>query len=58
MKAALLASVQTDKNDAVRRAALATLQKYPFDDQIQAAMLRVLQNDSNPALRIEAIKMP
>lgn len=56
VKAALLAAVQMDKNDAVRRAALATLQKYPFDSEIQVVMLRVLSNDSNPALRIEAIK--
>ena len=38
------------------RAALATLQKYPFDDEIQSAMICVLQNDPNPAIRIEAIK--
>ena len=56
VKQALLTALCSDANDGVRREALAVLQKYPFDEEIQGTLLYVLQNDPNPAMRIEAIK--
>jgi hypothetical protein len=56
VRTALITAMKTDKNDGVRKEALATLMKAPMDDEIQTAVMFVLQHDANAALRIEAIK--
>lgn len=55
VKRALITALKMDENNGVRKQALAGLQNFPFDDEIRDALLFVLNNDSNPAMRIAAI---
>lgn len=55
VKAALILAAKTDGNPAVRKEALKTLQRFPFDNDIKQTYLHVLMRDTNPALRIAAI---
>ncbi len=52
---ALIEAVKTDDNAGVRREALVSLDKLPFDTRIREAMLFVLQHDKNPGMRVAAI---
>jgi hypothetical protein len=55
VKAALILAAKTDGNPAVRKEALKTLQRFPFDNDIKQTYLHILMRDANPALRIAAI---
>jgi len=55
VKRALITALKMDENNGVRKQALAALQNFPFDIEIRDAWLYVLNNDSNPAMRIAAI---
>lgn len=52
---ALIKAVETDDNAGVRREALVSLDKLPFNNRIKEAMLYVLQHDRNPGMRVAAI---
>ncbi len=52
---ALLKAAKSDENAGVRREALLSLKKLPFDDEIKDALLFILQNDKNPGMRVLAI---
>lgn len=52
---ALVKAVETDENAGVRREALLSLEKLPFNTKIRGAFLFVLQNDKNPGMRVAAI---
>lgn len=54
---ALVKAVETDENAGVRREALLSLEKFPFDDAIKEALLFVLQKDKNPGMRVAAINI-
>ena len=56
IKAALILTIRTDRNQGVRLEALEALRQLPFDPQVKEALLDVLTHDKNPALRIAAIK--
>jgi hypothetical protein len=55
VKRALITAVKMDENNGVRKQALQALLNFPFDNDIRDALLFVLSNDPNPALRIAAI---
>lgn len=55
VKRALITALKMDENNGVRKQALAALQNFPYDNEIRDALLFVLNNDSNPAMRIAAI---
>lgn len=55
IKRALITALKSDPNTGVRNEAYAALMKYPFDDDIKAALIHVLTYDENPKLRIEAV---
>jgi hypothetical protein len=55
IQGALVRAAKTDDNAGVRREALLSLKKLPFDNGIKDALLFVLQNDRNPGLRVLAI---
>ncbi len=55
VKSALLIALKYDGNPAVRMEALKALMNFPFDNQINDALLFVLQRDKNSGLRIAAI---
>ncbi len=52
---AILRAAKTDDNAGVRRQALLSLKKLPFDNEIRDALLFVLQSDKNPGMRVAAI---
>jgi hypothetical protein len=52
---ALLKAAKSDDNAGVRRQALLSLKKLPFDNEIRDALLFVLQSDKNPGMRVSAI---
>ncbi len=54
---ALVEAVKTDDNAGVRREALLSLAKLPFDNVVKAALLYVLQHDKNPGMRVAAINI-
>ncbi len=54
---ALLASVRQDPNAAVRLKALEGLRNYSADPLIRETLTYVLQHDSNPGVRTEAINV-
>ncbi|MCL5031463.1 MAG: HEAT repeat domain-containing protein [Bacteroidetes bacterium] len=55
VKSALLTALKYDGNPAVRMEALKALLNFPFDNDINEALLFVLQRDKNSGLRIAAI---
>ncbi|RPI28915.1 MAG: hypothetical protein EHM61_03390 [Acidobacteria bacterium] len=55
VKGALITALKMDENNGVRKQALTALQNFPFDNQVRDALLFVLNNDTNPAMRIAAI---
>ncbi|MBN2572296.1 MAG: HEAT repeat domain-containing protein, partial [Ignavibacteriales bacterium] len=55
IKSALIIALKTDENAGVRKQALITLTKYPYDEEIRDAFLFALSNDNNSGLRIAAI---
>jgi hypothetical protein len=55
IKSALIKSLKSDANPAVRKAALAALKNYTYDEEIRDAILYVLSNDTNSGLRVNAI---
>jgi hypothetical protein len=55
VKRALITALKMDENNGVRKQALAALQNFPIDNEIRDALLFVLNNDANPAMRIAAI---
>lgn len=55
IKSALLTALKTDENAGVRKQALITLTKYPYDEEIRDAFLFVLSHDNNSGLRVDAI---
>lgn len=55
IKSALITSLKTDDNPAVRREALLALMKFNFDNDIRDAFLSVLSNDLNSGMRVLAI---
>jgi len=55
IEGALLKAAKADNNAGVRREALLSLKKLPFDDEIKDGLLFVLQNDKNPGMRVLAI---
>jgi len=55
IEGALIRAAKTDDNAGVRREALLSLKKYPFDGKIRDAFLFILQNDNNPGMRVSAI---
>lgn len=54
---ALVKAVETDENAGVRREALLSLEKFPFNNTIKEALLFVLQKDKNPGMRVAAINI-
>ncbi len=52
---ALITALETDENPGVRKEALAGLRKFPFDNEIKRAYMRVLMKDKNSGLRIDVI---
>ncbi len=55
IKAALITVAKYDTNLGVRREALKLLRGFPFDTELREALLYILLNDENSAMRIEAI---
>jgi hypothetical protein len=55
VKAALVTVAKYDTNLGVRREALKLLRSFPFDSDVREALLYILLNDENSAMRIEAI---
>ncbi|MBT5876985.1 MAG: HEAT repeat domain-containing protein [Candidatus Latescibacteria bacterium] len=55
VKRALVVALKTDPNSGVRREAFSTLIQLPYDTIVKDALIHVLMNDDNVALRIEAI---
>jgi len=55
VKSALLTALKFDGNPAVRLEALKALLNFPFDNDINEALLYTLQHDKNSGLRIAAI---
>jgi hypothetical protein len=55
IKQALIKALTTDDNPGVRKEAMLALAKLPFDKDIQAALLYVLDKDKNSGLRVMAI---
>ncbi|OGU72858.1 MAG: hypothetical protein A2V93_01805 [Ignavibacteria bacterium RBG_16_34_14] len=55
IKAALITVAKYDTNIGVRREALKLLRSFPFDSEVREALLYILLNDENSAMRIEAI---
>ena len=55
IKSALITSLKSDSNPAVRKAALEALKNYNYDNEIRDAILYVLSNDTNSGLRVNAI---
>ena len=55
VKQALVTALKMDENNGVRKQAMTALLNFPFDDDIRDALLFVLNNDPNPAMRIAAI---
>jgi len=55
VKRALITALKMDENNGVRKQALAALENFPVDNEIRDALLFVLNNDPNPAMRIAAI---
>jgi hypothetical protein len=55
IKAALIQAVESDPNVGVRKEALQALHRFPLDNEIKNALLFVLKNEGNPAIRIGAI---
>ncbi len=52
---ALIKAVKTDDNAGVRREALISLMKFPFNGAAKEVLLYVLQHDKNPGMRVAAI---
>lgn len=52
---ALIKAAKTDDNAGVRREALLSLKKLPFDNEVKDVLLFVLQKDKNPGMRVLAI---
>lgn len=52
---ALVKAAKADDNAGVRRQALLSLKKLPFDNDVKDVLLFVLQNDKNPGMRVAAI---
>ena len=48
-------SMKHDSSVAVRRGALGVLQTFPYTRDVQNALLHVVANDPNPAMRITAL---
>jgi hypothetical protein len=57
IKTALIKSLKSDSNPAVRKTALLALQNYKYDEEIRDAILYVLSNDTNSGLRVSAINV-
>src|SRR4030067_636515 len=55
IKAALITVAKYDTNIGVGREALKLLRSFPFDSEVREALLYILLNDENSAMRIEAI---
>ena len=55
IKVALIMALKTDKNVGVRREALNTLKKFPYDTELRDAYLFALTNDTNPGIKVAAI---
>ena len=55
IKQALIKALTTDDNPGVRKEAMLALANLPFDKDIQAALLFVLERDKNSGLRVMAI---
>ncbi len=55
IKEALINSLKSDANAGVRRTALETLRKYPYDEEIRDAVLYTLSRDQNSGIRVAAI---
>ena len=52
---ALVKAAKMDANVGVRREALLSLMKFPFDNTTKEVLLYVLQHDKNPGMRVAAI---
>jgi HEAT repeats len=52
---ALVQAVKTDDNVGVRREALLSMMRFPFDNTTKDLLLYVLQHDKNPGMRVAAI---
>jgi len=57
IQTALIETLKSDANPAVRKQAIRVLGGMPFGDDIRDACLYVLENDTNAALRIAAINL-
>jgi hypothetical protein len=55
VEGALVKAAKFDDNAGVRREALLSLKKLPFDNEIRSALLFALKNDKNPGIRVLAI---
>ncbi|HSP88643.1 MAG TPA: HEAT repeat domain-containing protein, partial [Ignavibacteriaceae bacterium] len=55
IKTALITVAKYDTNLGVRREGLKLLRSFPFDSEVREALLYILLNDKNSAMRIEAI---
>jgi hypothetical protein len=55
IKTALITVAKYDTNLGVKREALKLLRSFPFDNDVREALLYILLNDDNSAMRIEAI---
>ena len=55
IKTSLITVAKYDANIGVRREALKLLRSFPYDSDVRSALLYILLNDENSAMRIEAI---
>jgi len=55
IKAALITVAKYDTNLGVKREALKLIRSFQFDSEVREALLYILLNDENSAIRIEAI---
>jgi hypothetical protein len=57
VKLAIMEAAKTDPNAGVRKEALRVLLGYPFDSDIEAACLYILEHDDNPGMRVASLNL-
>ncbi len=57
VKLAIIDAVKTDPNAGVRREGLYVLEGMPFDHDVEATCLYVLEHDDNPGMRVASLNL-
>lgn len=57
VKLAIIDAVKTDPNAGVRREGLYVLEGMPFDGDVEATCLYVLEHDDNPGMRVASLNL-